>query len=233
MSPAHTLELIERHPGLYRHADDKPVPTSEPFAREGFATGDGWFSLIERLSLKLAEDPNLVVAQVKEKFGRLVVYFGDSALASPEVEAATDAALDEATEESKRTCELCGDPGEQHKEHSARCEPCLWIDDIIEACARLTKLVEKVDFSTFASGEPDGICLNGIAQLHLYHHVGEGAKRQPPEARKRFPGVDWERLDEFSDDNETGTWGWPQPPTPEEIWKFIHEEAPILVEKLR
>ncbi len=60
-----------------------------------------------------------------------------------------------------------------------------------------------------------------------------GAKRQPPEARKRFPGVDWERLDEFSDDNETGTWGWPQPPTPEEIWKFIHEEAPILVEKLR
>jgi uncharacterized protein with HEPN domain len=232
MSPEHTRELIERYPGLYRHADDKPVPTSEPFAREGFACGDGWFTLIERLSLKLAEDPNLVVSQVKEKFGRLVVYFDDSELASPEVEAATDAALDQATEESKRTCELCGNPGTitQHKEwYSARCEPCLWIADIIEACERLTKLVKEVDFATFAAS----VRLTAEAQLHLYHHVGEGAKRQSPEARKRFPGVDWARLDKFSDDNETGTWGWPQAPTPKEIWKFIHDEAPTLVEKLR
>jgi uncharacterized protein with HEPN domain len=123
----------------------------------------------------------------------------------------------------KTKCELCGKPG------SARCESCLWIADIIEACRRLTKLVEGVDFVTFAAD----ICKNGVAQLHLYHHVGEGAKQQSSEARKRFSGVDWARLDKFSDDNETGTWGWPQAPTPEEIWKFIHEEAPILVEKLR
>jgi uncharacterized protein with HEPN domain len=134
------------------------------------------------------------------------------------------------TEETK--CELCGNPVEQQKE-PARCEPCLWIADIIEACRRLTKLVEGVDFATFASGTEAGIVLNANAQMHLYHHIGTGAQQQSPEARKRFPGVDWELLDSFSDNNEMGMWGWPQAPTPEEIWKFILEEAPILVAKLR
>jgi hypothetical protein len=45
-----------------------------PFARFGFECGDGWHGLIDRLSLKLAADPNLVVGQLKEKMGLLTIY---------------------------------------------------------------------------------------------------------------------------------------------------------------
>jgi hypothetical protein len=185
MTPLHMRTLIERHPGLYRHADDKPVPTSEPFAREGFACGDGWFSIIERLSLKLAEDSNLVVSQLKEKMGRLVVYFDDSTPASPELEAATDAVLDAVTEESKRTCEVCGQPGtflERNKWYSVRCGPCSWLDAMLESCRLLAGKRLATDQAKDA------------AQVRIMR-LGEAARHQTPERRARLPGIDWKRLD--------------------------------------
>ena len=127
MSVEHSKQLIERYPSLYRLADASPVPSSPPFAREGFACGDGWFEVINRLSAKLSADPNLVVGQLKEKFGLLRVYFEPSPLPSDEVEEATDAALAEAVAESRVTCEWCGKPGKhaQREGHlSVRCGAC-------------------------------------------------------------------------------------------------------------
>jgi hypothetical protein len=68
MSPAHTLELLNRYPNLYRLANTSSVQPCEPFAFSGFAVSDGWFSIIHRLSAKLAVNPNLVAVQVKEKW---------------------------------------------------------------------------------------------------------------------------------------------------------------------
>ena len=64
MSPTHMRELVERYPNLYRLANEKPVSPCEQFTRYAFTCGDGWFSIIDRLSAKLAADPNLVVVQV-------------------------------------------------------------------------------------------------------------------------------------------------------------------------
>ena len=127
MTVAHSKHLIEQYPGLYRLADASPVPSSQPFAREGFACGDGWFEIINRLSAKLSADPNLVVGQLKEKLGLLRVYFEPSPLPSDEIEEATDAALAEAVAESQITCERCGKPGKHAQREgrwSAKCDAC-------------------------------------------------------------------------------------------------------------
>ena len=127
MTVAHSMQLIERYPSLYRLACASPVPSSPPFAREGFACGDGWFEIVDRLSAKLSADPNLVVSQLKEKLGLLRVYFEPSPLPSDEIEEATDAALAEAVAESRITCERCGKPGKhaQREGHwSVKCEAC-------------------------------------------------------------------------------------------------------------
>lgn len=77
----------------------------------GFTCEDGWkeiiwelLSEIESLSLEAFCAEPLQVEQVKEKFGELRVYTNWS---TPAIEAAIEAAQ----ERSRRTCELCGQPG--------------------------------------------------------------------------------------------------------------------------
>ena len=127
MSIEHSKHLIERYPSLYRLADASPVPSSPPFAREGFACGDGWFRLVDRLSARLSADPNLVVGQLKEKLGLLRVYFELSPLPSDEIEEATDATLADAVAESRVTCEWCGKRGKHAQREgrwSVKCGAC-------------------------------------------------------------------------------------------------------------
>ncbi len=109
MTPAHQLSLIERYPGLYRHAATTPTMTVEPFAREGFACGDGWFGILDRLSAKLVAYPHLVVGQVKEKMGVLRVYFAHLEGVpepDPELDDRLDAEVEAAREESRHACEI-------------------------------------------------------------------------------------------------------------------------------
>ncbi len=228
MSPVHQRELIERYPGLYRHADDEPVLSSAPFARFGFEVGDGWLAVIDRLSEKLVADPKLVVGQLKEKMGLLVIHFDVTELASPEVEAATDAAYNEAREESKRTCEVCGEPGAyKNRDHhiGPLCEPCDWLDDIVEACRCLACYPSKMDFAAFVAHATR----LDACKRHV-QHLGEAASHQSPERRARLPGIDWRRLDSFR--AMTGVSGAPAM-TAVEVWTFILEQVPVLVEALR
>jgi uncharacterized protein with HEPN domain/predicted RNase H-like HicB family nuclease len=129
MSPAHVLELIERYPSLYREARTTPTSKACRFAIDGFCVGDGWHGLLDRLSRKLSADPNLHIWQVKEKYGSLRVYFCDP------IRSDLEAALDKATRESMRTCEICGKPGRLTRRRgwvSVRCKACLKADDAEE-----------------------------------------------------------------------------------------------------
>jgi hypothetical protein len=93
-----------------------PLDTFETraLARWGIEIQAGWRSIMERLLERLeaeitAKRPDqrdgLRIVQAKEKFGRLTVYLAGS---TPVM----DAAIGEASEESTRTCEICGAPGE-------------------------------------------------------------------------------------------------------------------------
>ena len=230
IAPARMLELIDRYPGLYRHADSLQGE-APPFAREAFAVGGGWLGIVERLSARLATDPNLVVGQLKEKMGRLTVYLERTS--SPEVEAATDAALDEARAESERTCEICGEPGVLEARIrgwvSVRCEPCEALDVAVEACRELAAYAAGLDLAAFEAGgesrSPE--LLLSAAKLHLVR-LGGAAERQPAGRRALLPGVEWARLDLFRD-----ILGYVKHMTAAEVWYFVRDKLPALEEALR
>ena len=262
MTAAHARHLIETYPGLFRHADSPAVGTSPSFARDGFLCGDGWFGIIDRLSMKLAEDPYLVAVQVKEKLAELRFYVDrvdgapgsatpGSATPAPDPVLAKRLAAERAAacEESNRTCELCGAPGELEETSRhwffARCKSCLWLADMEEACRRLKALVKGVKKSTFVRA----IGLVAVAKCHVCKHLGEGASFQSKEVRKRFPSIPWKKLD---------AWRWIDSielaerahakgkirtskqfeamilkVTPTELWQFIKDEIPNIAEALR
>lgn len=79
----------------------------------GIETGNGWYSLIEKLSLQLEEillkipeqeRKNYRAIQIKQKLGLLRFYLSDS---TPEM----DALIIQAEENSGCVCEICGEPG--------------------------------------------------------------------------------------------------------------------------
>ena len=189
MTAAHARYLIETYPDLFRHADSPTVSFSPAFAHDGFICGDGWFDIIDRLARKLVEDPYLVAVQVKEKLAELRFYVdrvdGAPAL-DPALAKRLAAERAAACEESRRTCVLCGAPGELEETSRhwffARCESCLWLADMEEACRRLEALVKGVKKSTFVRA----IGLVAVAKCHVCKHLGEGASFQSREVRKRF-----------------------------------------------
>ena len=99
MTPENDAKLTERF-SFFQGADPR-----ESFSMFGVECGDGWFDLLWRL----CTDLELMgwqghVTQVKEKFGELRFY----------ISGATEEVfnrIDEATDESHRTCETCGQPG--------------------------------------------------------------------------------------------------------------------------
>jgi hypothetical protein len=94
----------------------KPLDTfdAQPLARWGIDVMAGWRPILEwllgRLEAEIAAQPmddrdRFRILQIKEKFGWLTVYLADS---TPDM----DTAIQEAADESTRTCEVCGAPGE-------------------------------------------------------------------------------------------------------------------------
>ena len=67
------------------------------------AVGQGWRSLVQPL-IELCEQHDVLIMQVKEKYGGLRYYIGS---ANKEFFDAIDAA----EKESYKTCEQCGEPG--------------------------------------------------------------------------------------------------------------------------
>lgn len=114
MNKQNTKTLFERYPRLYRGRGMSVKYNLMPF---GFECGDGWFEIIDRLSLQIEtecmrlsvqqnipEESLPIAVQVKEKFGGLRFYMSGTT-------DAMDALIAKAYEEAKRTCEQCGAPG--------------------------------------------------------------------------------------------------------------------------
>ncbi|KZV77303.1 hypothetical protein PENSPDRAFT_660526 [Peniophora sp. CONT] len=110
-----TQALFAAYPALYR---GRVLSVRENLMSYGFACGDGWYPIIDRLSttltrhigeLPVEKRDDYYAFQVKEKFGALRFYMTRS---TQEMEDAISAAA----QESLRTCEECGEPGETNDE---------------------------------------------------------------------------------------------------------------------
>lgn len=108
MNAENTQRLFERFDALYR---GRHLPLTQNLMSEGFACGDGWYEVVYALSEQLeaygqthAEAADLLVLQVKQKFGELRFYVQPRL---PVVEAM----IEIARERSRRTCEFTGQPG--------------------------------------------------------------------------------------------------------------------------
>lgn len=105
--------LRERYPLIFaRDARGTDAWDALPtvFSVWGFECGDGWFNLIDVLCarLQLATThgaPQIVAAQVKEKFGTLRFSASGADLRQRGM-------IDLAEMMSSRLCEICGNPGE-------------------------------------------------------------------------------------------------------------------------
>jgi hypothetical protein len=119
------LEMVARYPLTLSEmrwpSTPLDTPRTEPLARWGLEIGAGWRSVVERMLERLEpaiaaqpidERDGLRIVQLKEKFGRLTVYF------DKEPTADMKAILREAEQESIITCDVCGAPG-QHAERRA------------------------------------------------------------------------------------------------------------------
>ncbi|MBE7459639.1 MAG: hypothetical protein HS112_03835 [Zoogloeaceae bacterium] len=121
MDRSKTQMLYRRYPRLYRRA---ALPATHTCMCWGFSCGGGWFDLIDRLSMKLEteierqqcagvpEEGWIAAEQVKEKFGTLRFYLSHYPDNDEVARARIEKAIDSAEEESARTCERCGGPGE-------------------------------------------------------------------------------------------------------------------------
>ena len=113
--------LCQRYPLIFA---DRHRPMTETCMCWGFSCGDGWFDLIDTLCERLQfwtdhnGAPQVIAAQVKEKWGELCFY--PSGAASDEQWGMIT--LAEAL--SARICEQCGKPGQtlvHGFQHMTRC----------------------------------------------------------------------------------------------------------------
>ena len=227
MTAAHVLSLLERFPALYREAWATPSNAARPFARDGFDVGDGWFKLVDRLSAKLAVDPSNHIDQLKEKWGRLTVYFEreESVPRDLSLDAEMEAAINEAEEESERTCLVCGEPGTIGKRGrwvTVLCEPCVQLFEIAETCRSIAERLEGLDLAAFSANE----MIQDAVRMELVY-LGHAAAGQPPASRARLPGIDWERLDQLRETKAVMVM------PVGDLWRFAIEEASVLGRKLR
>ncbi len=138
-------KLFHRYPRFFRKPGGRfieleSISNSEqlvhgdmPFDEWGVECGDGWFSLIDRLShdceneierlisLGVPKERWPRVAQIKEKFGSLRFYIRDSL-----PDELREQILKASEEESRRTCEQCGAPKKSWQSESWRtcCDDC-------------------------------------------------------------------------------------------------------------
>ena len=92
------------YPNALAPMDEGALRSSHPALRDAaISVGPGWYGLVRELFEQLP--PDVVASQVKEKDGELQVLLIGRAVGA-------DEALWRATELSRYTCTVCGEPGE-------------------------------------------------------------------------------------------------------------------------
>jgi len=103
--------LCNKYPTLFR---ERSMNMSQTCMCWGFEHGDGWFNILDNLCEKLvaiekSAKVEIIVKQVKEKFGTLRFYFD---IIGPNITEEVNNQIYElvrkAEDESEHTCELCG-----------------------------------------------------------------------------------------------------------------------------
>lgn len=77
----------------------------------GMSHGDGWYGIIDEIGeqlIKLGTEDKVIADQVKEKFGGLRFYYHVMGGLSKDIYKKIDDIINEAEEESYKTCESCG-----------------------------------------------------------------------------------------------------------------------------
>lgn len=221
MSADHQRDLVELYPTLYRWANEQPAFPSPAFARDGFAVGDGWYSIIKRLSAKLATNRKIAIVQVKEKDAFLRVYLNRKRLRAEFLEAVL-----KAKSATTHTCELCGMGGRLVEQSpnwfAVRCQPCDGLDHIASSCHKLGELARSRTLVGFSNDE---IVVNA-AKLEITQ-IGRSTACQPARHRARLPCIPWKRLDGLNSAIAVKRW------SPSRVWRFIKHEAPNIEEALR
>lgn len=96
-------KLFEKYKTLFPNG--RNIDPKESLLHYGIETGDGWFSLIDKLCIEILKvDSKCIAVQVKQKFGQLRFYTKDC---NQEV---FDLIM-KAEKESSTICEICGEPG--------------------------------------------------------------------------------------------------------------------------
>ena len=103
MSPELQNRLFQAYPELFDRSEGNPL------ADWGIEAPDGWYALIERLFQELSalarEDKLTVrIVQIKPKVASLQVRLDGH-------DTTAEAIINKAEEASRRTCEVCGEPG--------------------------------------------------------------------------------------------------------------------------
>jgi hypothetical protein len=99
--------------------------------------GPGWKSLIDKFYKAVGEDASIHVAQVKEKFGGLRIYFdhccivNDTDICNHNYDRLFEL-VDSLEEQSFKLCEFCGEPGEPRPLRG-------WVKTMCNACVESEK----------------------------------------------------------------------------------------------
>ena len=119
LSPEHALALLEKYPVLYREAWAAPKSPASRFAAGGFEIGDGWFAHrgphLGEAGQRHGPPRRPGQGEIRPLEGALRE--GSSVPRDPSLYAEMRAAIDEAGDESERTCEVCGEPGTHEERH--------------------------------------------------------------------------------------------------------------------
>lgn len=100
----------------------------------------------------------------------------------------------------------------------------LFLRDMLEACEKVMRYTEGLDFDTFVRNE-----LVYDAVLRNLEVLGEAAKKVPDPVRARYPSVEWRAIAGLRDvlahayfalDDAT-------------LWDIVAQKVPALVEALR
>lgn len=122
--PQKELQIIDRHRVMFPDAFvDRRREIPRPFGESGIAVFAGWLSLVEETLDRLAKFGGIIIVQIKEKFGALIIHVGDPLSRDEVREVVRDAQV-----RSVRTCEFCGQPGSNQRMRDG------WFKTMCEVC---------------------------------------------------------------------------------------------------